>query len=112
MSKLWSKVQDKLGYNYWRIDWLSIKHCPGIRSLVGPPQITIRTCPACGEEVEFFSGDTEVKCDECGRMLHREASPSCVTWCQYAEKCIFDLEKRGLIPPSRVKELLKATKNV
>jgi len=31
-----------------------LKRCPGARELV-EPKITVRTCPACGEEVEFLS---------------------------------------------------------
>lgn len=84
---------------------MSIKHCPGIKSIVGPVQIVTRTCPSCDEEVEFFSDETEARCPGCGRTLHREATPSCVTWCKYAIKCIDDLKDRGLIPPSRAKEL-------
>lgn len=85
---------------------MAIKHCPGVRDLV-EPKIILRSCPACGEEVEFFSDETETECPNCGRKLHREASPSCVTWCQYAEACIADLERRRLIPPSRADELRK-----
>ncbi len=88
---------------------MSFKTCPGIKDLVGPSKIILRSCPACGEEVEFFSDETEVACPSCGRSLHREATPSCVTWCKYAEKCIDDLEKRGLIPLSRIEELRKLT---
>lgn len=84
---------------------MAYKHCPGVKDLLRPAQIITRTCPSCGEEVEFFSDETEVKCDGCGRTLHREATSSCVTWCKYAEKCITDLKKRGLITPSRAKEL-------
>ena len=29
------------------------KRCPGVRSLV-EPQIIVRRCPFCGEELEFF----------------------------------------------------------
>jgi predicted RNA-binding Zn-ribbon protein involved in translation (DUF1610 family) len=84
---------------------MSLTHCPGIRDIIGPVQIIVRTCPACSEEVEFFSDETKVKCPKCGRTLHRDASPSCVTWCQYALKCIADLKQRGLIQPSRAEEL-------
>lgn len=84
---------------------MSFKHCPGVKDIVGPAQITIRTCPACGGEVEFFGDETEANCPKCGRMLHREATLSCVTWCGYAEKCIDDLVERKLIPPSRAEEL-------
>jgi len=90
---------------------MSFKHCPGIKNLIGPVKIILRTCPSCGEEVEFFSDEVETKCDNCSRTLHREATPSCVTWCQYAEKCIKDLEKRGKLSPSNVSELLRIAKN-
>jgi len=73
--------------------------------LVGPAQIVTRTCPSCGEEVEFFSDETEAECPKCGHILHQEATPSCVSWCEYAEKCIADLKSRGMIPPSRADEL-------
>jgi len=80
------------------------KHCPGIRSLVSP-KIIVRTCPNCGEEVEFFEYETEQTCPSCGRVLHREATESCVAYCRYAEKCIEDLENRGLITHERAEEL-------
>ena len=86
-----------------------MKHCPGVKDLI-QPQIIIRTCPACGEEVEFFEYETERKCPNCGRTLHREPSASCLTWCQYADKCIADLEDRKLIPQERVQELKKIAK--
>jgi predicted RNA-binding Zn-ribbon protein involved in translation (DUF1610 family) len=89
---------------------VSFKDCQGVRTLIGPGQIITRTCPSCGGEVEFFSDETERRCPGCGRMLHQEATPSCVSWCQYAEKCIADLRERGMIPPSRAEELERIAK--
>ena len=89
---------------------MSFKHCPGIKDLVGPGQIITRSCPSCGEEVEFFSGETEAECPKCGHMLYSEATPSCVTWCQYADKCIADLKDRDLISPSKAEELERIAK--
>ena len=86
-----------------------MERCPGAKNLVEPSIVT-RTCPACGEEIEFFGYETEAKCYKCGRMLHREATPSCVTWCEYALKCIADLKKRKLITDSRAEELEKIAK--
>lgn len=83
-----------------------LKRCPGAKDLV-EPKIIVRTCPACGEEVEFLGYETETKCHNCGRTLHREATPSCVTWCEYALKCIADLKERGIITASRAEELGK-----
>jgi len=80
------------------------KHCPGARSFIRP-QIIVRTCPACGEEVEFLEYETEQVCPNCGKVVHREATETCIVWCKYAEKCIDDLEKRGLITSERAREL-------
>ena len=86
-----------------------LKRCPGAKDLVGP-KLIVRTCPACGGEVEFLGYETEAKCYNCGRMLHKEATSSCITWCEYALKCIADLKGRKLITPSRVEELEKIAK--
>jgi len=86
-----------------------MKHCPGVKDLVRP-QIIIRTCPVCGEEVEFFDYETEQKCPQCGKTLYREATASCVTWCQYADKCINDLESKRLIPKEVAEELRRLAK--
>ncbi len=90
---------------------MSFEHCPGIKRIIGPVQIVTRTCPSCGEEVEFFSDETDMKCPGCGRTLHREATPSCVAWCEYAIKCIDDLRDRGLVSLSRARELESMAKN-
>jgi len=89
---------------------LSFKHCPGIKNLISPTRIIIRTCPKCGEEIEFFDDESEVKCPSCGHTLHREVTQSCVTWCKYAEKCIEDLVARHLITPARAEELKRLIK--
>ncbi|RLI28852.1 hypothetical protein DRO53_00025 [Candidatus Bathyarchaeota archaeon] len=86
---------------------MAYKHCPGIKDLIRPADIVVRTCPACGEEVEFFSDEVEVKCPNCGKTLHREASASCVSWCKYADKCIEDLKNRKLISEAKAEELME-----
>ncbi len=89
---------------------MSYKYCPGIKDLIRP-KIIVRTCPSCGDEVEFFSDETEAKCPSCGHILHIEASESCVTWCQYADKCILDLKERGLITQDRAEQLMQIAKS-
>ncbi|MEM0048915.1 MAG: hypothetical protein QXW39_00045 [Candidatus Bathyarchaeia archaeon] len=86
--------------------FMMFKRCPGIRSLV-EPQIIIRRCPFCDEEIEFFEYETHLTCPKCGRIVYREPSESCLSWCEYAERCITDLESRGLINKDRAKELRK-----
>ncbi len=87
------------------------KHCPGIRSIVSP-QIIIRECPFCGEEVEFFEYETQQECPSCGRIVYREPSEVCVTWCSYADKCINELVNKRMITDERAQELRKLMKKV
>jgi len=72
------------------------RHCPGLSNIIRPRIIT-RRCPFCGEEVEFFEDEIEVRCSNCGRIVKREPTEICVTWCSYAKQCIDELEKNGLI---------------
>lgn len=85
------------------------KYCPGIRSIVSP-KIIIRKCPFCEEEVEFLEYETQQECPNCGRIVYREPSEVCVTWCSYANKCINELEKKGMINLKRSNELRKIMK--
>ncbi len=85
--------------------------CPGTKDLTDP-NIIVRTCPECDEEVEFLSYENETKCYKCGKLVHREASPSCVAWCKHADKCIKDLEDRKIITADRAEELRKAAKTM
>jgi predicted RNA-binding Zn-ribbon protein involved in translation (DUF1610 family) len=85
------------------------KHCPGVKSIIAP-RIIIRSCPSCGEEVEFFEYETQQSCPECGRIMYREPSETCISWCAYAKECIEELERKGLINTGRVKDLRKSIK--
>ena len=78
--------------------------CPGLRKAL-EPSITVRSCPACGAEVEFFDFETETRCPNCGKLVHREATPVCVKWCKFALRCIADLEARNLIPKEVAEQL-------
>jgi len=82
------------------------KHCPGVRKLIQPSIILI-TCPVCGEEVEFFEDEIEAECPGCGRIIRREPSAVCVTWCKYARECIASLREKGLITEEKARELEK-----
>lgn len=46
-----------------------------------------KICPECGEEVELFSTDTEVVCDNCGKIVYNDTL-SCVMWCDQAKECV------------------------
>jgi len=51
------------------------------------PTLEIKTCPECGAEVEIFSVDTSVKCDNCGFTVYNDVQ-NCVLWCKYAKLCV------------------------
>lgn len=85
------------------------KRCPGVRSLV-EPQIIVRECPFCGEKIEFFEHEMQLKCPKCGKIVHREPTENCLSWCDHADKCITDLETRGLISKDIAEELRKNIK--
>ena len=53
------------------------------------PTIIEKTCPRCGAEIEMFSIDTEVACENCGFVAYNDTL-SCVQWCQYARQCVGD----------------------
>lgn len=55
--------------------------CPG-----SDVEITVKSCPKCGEEVELFTGESKVKCSSCGTLVHREKA-SCIEWCPGAKQC-------------------------
>lgn len=61
-------------------------YCPGSASLRNNITLEIKTCPECGGDIELFSIDRKAACERCGFTVYNSVQ-SCVTWCQYAEKC-------------------------
>jgi DNA-directed RNA polymerase subunit RPC12/RpoP len=53
------------------------------------PTIHEKICPNCGHEIELFSIDTQVACENCGFIAYNDTL-SCVQWCQYARQCVGD----------------------
>ena len=51
-------------------------------------RVELYICSNCGAEVEIFSNETKVKCDECGEWVYREKLPSCIDWCAAARECL------------------------
>ncbi|HDP36364.1 MAG TPA: hypothetical protein ENN27_00625 [Candidatus Atribacteria bacterium] len=60
--------------------------CPGAAN-IRTPTIKIKKCPECGEEVEIFSDEMQVKCSNCGFTVYNDLQ-SCVQWCKYAKECV------------------------
>ena len=84
--------------------------CPGAKKFI-QPDIVIRSCPSCGEEVEFFDYETEQNCPKCGKTVKQEMDNSCLMWCEHSEKCLNDIENRKLLPKDRADELRKMFPN-
>ena len=61
-------------------------HCPGSAGL-RTPTLTIKECPRCGHDVEVFSSDIKVACDNCGFIVYNDIS-GCFKWCQHARECL------------------------
>ncbi len=62
------------------------RQCPGSANL-RTPTLSMKKCPECGHEVEVFSSDIKVPCDNCGFMVYNEIS-GCVRWCKHAQECL------------------------
>ena len=60
--------------------------CPG--SCHGnTPQLEIRRCPECGNEIEMFSVDMKAECDRCGFTVYNDIR-QCMEVCTHAEECL------------------------
>jgi len=62
--------------------------CPG-SSFIRTPTLTIKECPECGAEIEIFSNDKSINCEECGFTVFNDQQ-SCIDWCKYARDCFGD----------------------
>ncbi|HDQ07117.1 MAG TPA: phosphohydrolase [Candidatus Bathyarchaeota archaeon] len=61
--------------------------CPGIKKFLRPKPECF-PCSHCGGSVEIWSDEDTGICDVCGKEVGRpEKEPSCLDWCQYADKC-------------------------
>lgn len=60
--------------------------CPGTCNNE-TPQLEIKVCPECGNEIEMFSIDLKAECDRCGFIAFNDVQ-SCYQWCEHAEQCL------------------------
>ncbi len=62
--------------------------CPGAATIFRP-KLEIKQCPYCNAEIERWTDEIKVTCENCGKEVVFEID-SCVQWCEYAEKCLGD----------------------
>ena len=60
--------------------------CPGAANM-RTPTLKIKKCPECSGEVEMFSTDIKVKCNNCSFIVYNNIE-SCILWCKYAKECV------------------------
>ncbi len=48
-----------------------------------------KICPRCGHEIEIFSVDVSMQCENCGYTIYNDTL-NCVQWCAYARQCVGD----------------------
>ena len=72
--------------------------CPGFEKGL---RVSIKKCPSCGAEVEFFSDEIRRKCPNCKKEITSESVPTCIEWCASARQCMgeklwkeLDMERR------------------
>jgi len=63
-----------------------IDRCPGSAG-IRTPSLTVKKCPACGEEIEIFSNEVSASCGGCGFVVYNDQA-SCIRWCRFAEECV------------------------
>ncbi|MBI2860246.1 MAG: phosphohydrolase [Chloroflexi bacterium] len=72
-------------------------HCPGHEEKM--LRVELYKCPKCGAEVEVFSDEEKVKCQDCGEYIYRGQTPSCIDWCASARQCLGEQKWRRLTRP-------------
>lgn len=67
---------------------MSLAGCPGAERLRNsfPDEIPC----ACGEKVEMWPDEFEIRCPACGRKVERTVPPACIEWCSAARECVGD----------------------
>lgn len=68
---------------------MTISGCPGAAAIRGAPDLKIKICPECGEEIELFSNEMTTACTRCGFVAYNDTQ-SCIVWCKYARECVGD----------------------
>lgn len=66
---------------------MTLFKCPGSSDIIQPKPEYVK-CPVCGKDVEIWSDEFKGECKNCKKIVFREETPSCIEWCNYAEKCI------------------------
>ena len=75
-----------------------LENCPGSANL-RTPELKVKNCPECNEEIEIFSNETRVNCPKCGFTIYNDIE-SCIQWCRYAIECVGEKTYNRLLKKS------------
>lgn len=65
----------------------SENYCPGIEDFVRS-SVEYMVCEECGGRVEIWSDEDDGECLDCGaKYVKKEELPSCLEYCEYADRC-------------------------
>ena len=64
---------------------MSLAGCPGAERIRAsfPDEVLC----VCGEKVEMWPDEFEIRCPACGRTVERTVPPACIEWCAAAREC-------------------------
>jgi NADH pyrophosphatase NudC (nudix superfamily) len=65
---------------------MMFNRCPGVSKIL-MPTIKLKSCPNCGEQIEFVSSDMKINCPKCSFTVYNDTA-SCIQWCKYARECV------------------------
>lgn len=65
------------------------EQCPGSK-FIREPQPEDTACPWCHETVEIWTDETRARCRNCGHVVVRKMTQSCLDWCVKAKECLGD----------------------
>ena len=77
---------------------MSVFHCPGQDKRFWKPQdIYEINCPHCGNSMEFWKDEPQLKCKSCGKAVRNpKLDLGCAEWCSYASECLAHIAPRGV----------------
>ncbi|GEM_PF-1726241 len=52
------------------------------------PKIELVRCPSCGNDAELWTDEADGTCTQCGKVVCRTTTQSCLDWCKYARECL------------------------
>jgi hypothetical protein len=83
--------------------------CPGQdQRFWDPEDIFESKCPSCGDLVEFWKDEPQVKCPKCKTLISNpRLDLGCAEWCKFAKECLGQVadQQSGILSTKLIEEL-------